>query len=182
MSTPSNAHTHLQCLFIYANPSQRVPAVVRLSVSFRFLKPMIFNTSAQWRTGQAPPWLEVCACCSFPRADWELPGPEEMHQFHPLFIFFLSGNGQSEAWERMREWQRRRKEIKKGESLCWLLDWRALVRLKLTDWNLFNQVSISFIVFISRSSSVSQKIKRAAGCLCAHKLLCLANRVSPILI
>lgn len=36
-----------QCLFIYVNLSQRVPAVTSMSVSFRFLKPMIFNTSAQ---------------------------------------------------------------------------------------------------------------------------------------
>lgn len=77
-----HTHTPLQCLFIYANLSQRVPAVIHLSVSFRFLKPMIFNTSAQWRIGQTPHWLEVCVCCKFPRADWELRWPEEMHQFH----------------------------------------------------------------------------------------------------
>lgn len=41
------------CLFIYINLSQRVPAVTSMSVSFRFLKPMIFNTTAQWRNGQA---------------------------------------------------------------------------------------------------------------------------------
>lgn len=36
-----------QCLFIYVNLSQRVPAVTSMSVSSRFLKPMIFNTTAQ---------------------------------------------------------------------------------------------------------------------------------------
>lgn len=42
-----------QCLFIYVNLSQRVPAVTSMSVSFRFLKPMIFNTTAQWSNRQA---------------------------------------------------------------------------------------------------------------------------------
>lgn len=57
---PPLTHTHTlhtppprHCLFIYVNLSQRGPAVASHRVPFRFLKPVIFNTSAQLRSGQA---------------------------------------------------------------------------------------------------------------------------------
>lgn len=57
---PPHTHTHTlhtppprHCLFIYVNLSQRGPAVASHRVPFRFLKPVIFNTSAQLRSGWA---------------------------------------------------------------------------------------------------------------------------------
>lgn len=52
-----------QCLFIYVNLSQCVPAVTSMSVSFRFLKPMIFNTTAQWRNRQATGSILALGLC-----------------------------------------------------------------------------------------------------------------------
>lgn len=49
------------CLFIYVILSQRMAAVTSISVSFRSLKPMIFNTAAQQRGRHATDFILALA-------------------------------------------------------------------------------------------------------------------------
>lgn len=52
-STNLTPHRLASVYLFTLNPSQRGPAVACRRVPFRFLKPVIFNTSAQFRGGQA---------------------------------------------------------------------------------------------------------------------------------
>lgn len=95
-----------RCLFIYVNLSQCVPAVAAMSVSFRFLKPMIFNTATQWRNRQATGSILALG----PRVLRCLAGSAESHHgCHGCLSFVHCRRSQSGGFERFSAWKVRQR-------------------------------------------------------------------------